>query len=222
MSTYILMKILESAPSRYDTGIRLLTMGRLDKVYDRLISQLKNGDRVLDLGCGTGALALRAAKIGAKVKGIDINPRMLEIAQARAKKVNLSHKIEFVEMGVIELDKEEAASFDVVMSGLCFSELTEDELKFTLKEVRKILKQGGLLLVADEVRPRKIHRRILNLLLRAFLRVIVFIFAQTSTRALINFPEKIREAGFDIVSLRLSRSETFLELIARKPEGREK
>jgi len=221
MSTYILMKILESAPSRYDTGIRLLTLGRLDKAYDHLTSQIKNGDRILDLGCGTGALALRAAQKGAKVKAIDINPRMLEIAQTRAKKANLTQKIEFAEMGVIELDKEEAASFDVVMSGLCFSELTEDELKFTLKEIRKILKPGGFLLVADEVRARKIHRRILNLLLRTFLRVIVFIIAQTSTRALGGLPEKIREAGFDIVSLRLNRSETFLELIARKPEGRE-
>lgn len=222
MSTYILMKILESAPSRYDKGIRLLTLGKLDKAYDRLTSQIKNGDRVLDLGCGTGVLSLRAAQKGARVKAIDINPRMLEIAQARAKKANLTQKIEFVEMGVIELDKEEAASFEVVMSGLCFSELTEDELKFTLKEIRKILKPGGLLLVADEVRPRKIHRRILNLLLRALLRVIVFIFAQTSTRALVGLPEKLREAGFDIVSLKLNRSETFLELIARKPEGKEK
>jgi hypothetical protein len=31
MSTYILMKVLESAPSRYDRGIRILTLGRLDK-----------------------------------------------------------------------------------------------------------------------------------------------------------------------------------------------
>jgi len=222
MSTYILMKILESAPSRYDTGIRLLTLGRLDKAYNRLTSQIKKGDRVLDLGSGTGDLALRAAQKGAEVKGIDVNPRMLEIAQARAEEAKLTEQIEFVEMGVVELDKEEAASFEVVMSGLCFSELTEDELKFTLKEVRKILKPGGLFLVADEVRPTRIYKRILVWLLRIWLRLVVFIFAQTSTRALTNFPEKIKEAGFDVVSMKLNRSETFLELIARKPGEREK
>jgi len=216
------MKILESAPSRYDTGIRLLTLGRLDKAYDRLTSQIKNGDRVLDLGSGTGALALRAAQKGAKVKGIDINPRMQEIAQARAKEANLAQNMEFVEMGVVELDKEESASFDVVMSGLCFSELTEDELKFTLKQVRRILKPGGLLLVADEVRPTRIYRRILLWLLRIWLRLVVFIFTQTSTRTLTNFPEKIKEAGFDIASIKLNKGETFLELIARKPGEREK
>lgn len=81
MSTYVLMKVLESAPSRYDAGIRLLTLGKVDEVYARLASHIKDGQRVLDIGCGTGALTLRAAQQGAKVKGIDINAQMLEIAQ---------------------------------------------------------------------------------------------------------------------------------------------
>jgi len=89
MSVYILMKILESAPSRYDRGIYILTLGKLDKVYDRLTSRIKKGQTILDLGCGTGALTLRAVQKGAKVKGIDINPQMLEIAQKRAIKKNL-------------------------------------------------------------------------------------------------------------------------------------
>ena len=75
MSTYVLMRILESAPRRYDLGIRLLTLTRLDKAYDRLAGYIERGQRVLDLGCGTGALTLRAAQRGAKVKGIDINAR---------------------------------------------------------------------------------------------------------------------------------------------------
>ena len=66
MSTYILMKILESIPSRYDRGIYILTLGKLDKIYNRLTSYIKKGQKVLDLGCGTGALTLRAAQKGAK------------------------------------------------------------------------------------------------------------------------------------------------------------
>lgn len=102
MSTYILMKILESSPSRYDKGIHILTLGRLNKAYERLTSYIRKGDKVLDIGCGTGALTLRAAQKDARVKGIDINPQMLEIAQKRINKANLTQNVELSEMGVKE------------------------------------------------------------------------------------------------------------------------
>ena len=116
MSTYILMKILESAPSRYDKGIRILTLGRLDDAYNRLTSYIKSGQKVLDLGCGTGTLTLKAAQKSAKVKGIDVNSQMLEIARKRTIKANLTENIELYEMGVAELGSEESESYDVVMS----------------------------------------------------------------------------------------------------------
>ena len=211
------MKILESAPKRYDWGIRFLTLGSLEKIYDQLALCIKKGDKVLDLGCGTGALSLRAAQRGARVKGIDINSRMLEIAQIRADKTKLSPKIEFREMGVAELGQEEADSYDVVMSGLCFSELTEDELSFSMREAKRMLKPGGLLLIADEVKPKKIYKRILNGFRRLFLGAIVFILTQSATKALKSLPEKIREVGFDIESVKLNKGQNFIELEARKP-----
>ena len=117
------MKLLESAPRRYDTGIALLTRGKLDTAYDNLVSHVKKGDTVLDIGCGTGALSIKAAQKGAIVKGIDVNPYMLFIAQKKA--AALKVPVEFVEMGVAELGVD-STHYDVVMSGLCFSELTED------------------------------------------------------------------------------------------------
>ena len=120
------MKILESAPSRYDRGIRILTLGKLDKAYDRLASHIKKGQKVLDLGCGTGALTLRVAKKGAEVKGVDVNAQMLEIAQKRVAEANLAANVKLCEMGVAELGGEKSKSYDAVTNGLCFSELTED------------------------------------------------------------------------------------------------
>jgi len=218
MSTFILMKILESVPSRYDQGIYILTLGKLNKVYDRLTSYIKKEQKVLDLGCGTGALTLRAAQKGAKVKGIDINPQMLEIAQKRAIKKNLIQNIKLCEMGVVELGSEESESYEVVMSGLCFSELSEDELIYTLKEIKRILKPEGLLLIADEVRPKNISKKILNEIIRFPLKIIIFIITKTTTHAIDNLPKKIKESGLSIDSIRLNNIENFIELVVKNPK----
>lgn len=218
MSTFILMKILESAPSRYDRGIYILTLGKLDKVYARLTSRIKKGQTILDLGCGTGALTLRAAQKGAKVKGIDINAQMLEIAQKQVIKKNLLQNINLCEMGVAELETEKSDSYDMVMSGLCFSELSEDELIFTLKEVKRILKPGGFLLVADEVRPKNILKRILNGIVKFPLVIITSIITQTTIHSIENLPEKIKESGLLIESVRLNNMENFIEVVAKNPK----
>lgn len=214
-----MMKVLEYVPRTYDKGIRILTVGKLDKAYDRLISHIGGGQRVLDLGCGTGALALRAARRGARVKGIDINRQMLDIARERIAESNLEASIELCEMGVAELGSEGPESYDVVMGGLCLSELTEAELSFTLKQVKVILRPAGLLLIADEVRPKSTAKLILNWVIRLPLVIATYLIAQTSTHARSNLPERIQEAGLVIESLKLSRMESFVELAARKPAG---
>ncbi len=216
MCSYILMKILESAPSRYDRGIRSLTFERLDEVYDRLAAHIVKGQRIIDLGCGTGALALRAAQKGAKVKGIDVNPQMLEIAKKRVREANLTENVKLCEMGVAELGSEESDSYDAVMSGLCFSELTEDELIYTLKEVKRILKPGGVLLIADEVRAKNASKRVLQCLIRFPLIIITYFLIQTTVKPVEKLPQKIRESGLVIESIKLTKMESFIELVGKK------
>jgi len=217
MSTYILMKILESSSRRYDRGIRLLSFGKIDKIYDRLTSYIQRGQHVLDIGCGTGALSLRAALNGATVKAIDVNSQMLEIARKKADEARLLQNIEFVEMGVAELGNEEANNYDVVMSGLCFSELTEDELKFTLYQANRILKPGGPLLVADEVLPEALFHKIISKIIRIPLKIITYFLTQTTIHSLKNFSQKISQCGLEIKSVHHNKLKNFIVLVAKKP-----
>jgi len=217
VSTYVLMRILESAPGRYDKGLRILTLGRLESAYDQLVSHVKAGQRVLDLGCGTGALALRSAARGAGVKGIDVNSQMLEIARQKAEDEGLVDTVDFCEMGVAELDNEQPDFYDVVMSGLCFSELTADELTYALEQAMRILKPGGLLLLADEVVPGSLGKRLLNGLIRLPLAIVAYVWTQTTTHAVSDLPQKVEGVGFVLKSIRLSNLGSFMELVARKP-----
>lgn len=217
MSTYVLMRILESAPRRYQLGIRLLTLGHLDKAYDHLISHIERGQHVLDLGCGTGDLTLRAAQRGAKVKGIDINAQMLEIAAQVVHKAGFTETVDLMEMGVAELDGEEAQRYDAVVSGLCLSELSGDEVTYTLKEVRRILRPGGLLLIADEIKPQSLVKRLIHSLIRAPLAVFTYAIAQQVTHPTVNLSEKLMEAGLSIVSVHFNLLGSFGEFVAQKP-----
>lgn len=56
------MRLLESAPERYDLGIHLLSLGQINRVYDR-VAELVHGPNVLDLGCGTGNMTTRLARV---------------------------------------------------------------------------------------------------------------------------------------------------------------
>ncbi|MFB0566201.1 MAG: corrinoid protein-associated methyltransferase CpaM [Candidatus Aminicenantaceae bacterium] len=216
MSTYVLMKILEKIPRSYDKGLWLVTRGKLEKVYDELTRHIKKGDIVLDLGCGTGALTLRAAKRGAKVKGIDVNPRMLDIAKSHLREAKLTENVELYDMGVAELGSEEREKYDAVTSGLCFSELTENEFSYTMSQVKRILKPGGLLLVGDEVRPTNILKKLFTVILRIPLRIATYLLTQNTTRALQDLPGRIQSFGFLIESIKLNKRENFIELVARK------
>lgn len=218
MSTYAFMKILESAPDRYDRGIRLLSFGKLDKAYDRLLSPVKKGQKVLDIGCGTGALTLKAASRGANVTGMDINPQMLDIARKHTKELKLTDHVQFMEAGVAESESLESESYDVVMSGLCFSELSEDEQIYALKQANRVLKENGLLLLADETVARNFFLKLLNFSVKLTVKTITYILTQTSTRAVRQLPEKVKQAGFQIESIGYNKMQDFIEIKAVKPK----
>ena len=112
MSFLAFMKILESNANRYDKGINIITLGFINKLYSSVNSYFVSGYKILDLGCGTGNLTLRAASNGAFVKGLDINAEMISICQNRAKITGLKDKITLEEKGVAEITDEPSISYN--------------------------------------------------------------------------------------------------------------
>jgi SAM-dependent methyltransferase len=103
-------------------------------------AQVGPGQRVLDVGCGTGVVAVTAARQGAKVSGLDLTPSLLERARENAGIAGVD--IEFVE-GDAEALPYPDASFDIVLSQ--FGHMFAPRPAVAVKEMLRVLKSGGRL-----------------------------------------------------------------------------
>jgi ubiquinone/menaquinone biosynthesis C-methylase UbiE len=163
----------------------------------RLLEQarIKDGESVLDVACGTGTLAIEIKKRQpkAKVSGIDGDRAVLTRAKAKAKDAGV--KVDFQRGLSNELPYEDR-SFDVVVSTLFFHHLTDEAKADTAEEIRRVLRLGGRVLIADWGRPQD------PLMRMAFLNV-QFLdgFRNTSSNVAGKLPEFLRDAGLKRVSV---------------------
>ncbi len=221
MFSYIFMKILESRPERYDIGINFLSGGHASKIKKQIVKDfVRPGMQVLDIGCGTGLLIEYAAKKGAFAKGVDISAGMLEVAQKRIAGSGLQDKCSVYNAGAAEIDAIFAGnSFDLIVSTLVFSEFYSEERSLVLFQVKKLLKPGGELVIAVEVPPNSLFKRIIHFFVRLPLTVITYIISQTGTKPFKNISEEVTDAGFSIIKEERSFLDSFIVLSANNSEN---
>src|SRR5580700_4637484 len=88
---FVLMKIFEEAPRRFDRWMNILTLGKLQEVREQIANNLvRPNAAILEIGCGTGSLLQMLSRRGAKVTGIDSAPGMIEEAEHRIREAGLS------------------------------------------------------------------------------------------------------------------------------------
>ena len=135
----------------YDTLVWLLSTGKDCALRQKTVelAQIKPGETVLDVGCGTGDLTLAAkAATGptGQVFGTDASPQMVEQAQQKADRsgADVTFKAEAVEQMTFADNQ-----FDVVLSSLMMHHLPGDLKQQALAEIYRVLKPGGRLLIVD-------------------------------------------------------------------------
>jgi demethylmenaquinone methyltransferase/2-methoxy-6-polyprenyl-1,4-benzoquinol methylase len=135
----------------YDAMNHAMTAG-LDRRWRKETARavVSSGDRVLDACCGTGDLALADLHAGAaRVTGLDFSERMLERARAK------SSEVEWVQGDALALPFADG-SFDGATVGFGVRNL--DDLEAGLRELRRVLRQGGRLGILEITRPRGLLR----------------------------------------------------------------
>jgi ubiquinone/menaquinone biosynthesis C-methylase UbiE len=181
--------------SFYDAVVNIMTLGQARRLRTLTVDQalLKPGEKVLDVGCGTGGLTipdkLRVGKTG-EAAGIDPAPEMIAVARRKASRAGV--EIDF-RVGVIESLPFPDAIFDAVTSSMMMHHLPKHLQVKGLAEIRRVLKPGGRLLIADMTRLNTSSRkRIASLILR---------HGHAMQFGIEDLPELLKEAGFEEVKL---------------------
>jgi demethylmenaquinone methyltransferase/2-methoxy-6-polyprenyl-1,4-benzoquinol methylase len=143
-------QLFATIADRYDLITMVLSYGQDRRWKQRLVNQAgaRPGRRALDLATGTGDLAFAMARRGAAVIGLDITPRMIEIARAKASRSRARVAFAVGDMLALPLPD---SSVDVVTTG--YGLRNAADLTVALDEIRRVLRPGGLLLSLDFNRP---------------------------------------------------------------------
>jgi demethylmenaquinone methyltransferase/2-methoxy-6-polyprenyl-1,4-benzoquinol methylase/phosphoethanolamine N-methyltransferase len=135
----------------YDIASTVLSFGRAAGQRRKVLelAGLAPGERLLDVGCGPGRLAIQAAgTVGPAGEACGVDPSPGMVALARRNAVRAGMRVRF-DVGVIEALPYPDDHFDVVLSVLMMHHLPDDLKPRGLREVRRVLKPGGRLLVVD-------------------------------------------------------------------------
>jgi SAM-dependent methyltransferase len=140
------------------------TIGRVDVPFWRDLA-VRLGGRVLELGCGTGRVALPVGRAGVRVFGVDRSEGMLARARQRVRRARLTARISLVRGDIRLLPFAATRPFSLVMApyGILQSLVRESDLAATLDSVAAVLKPGGVFaidLVPDLPAWREYRRRV--------------------------------------------------------------
>jgi ubiquinone/menaquinone biosynthesis C-methylase UbiE len=150
------------APRQYDAFVNFFFLGRRRASFQTLVqaAQVKSDQEILDVGCGTGYFArMLAQAVGPNglVVGMDASPEMIRYANDRADR---PANCQF-QLGTAEALSFSDARFDVVVSSLFMHHLPEDLQLTALREMRRVLRPGGTLLIAEAYVPRALGWQLL-------------------------------------------------------------
>lgn len=187
----------------YDPILRLL---REKEFKGRLVdlAQLQPGQRILDVGCGTGTLAMliQERHPDIEVHGVDGDSKVLEIARSKATQAGAN--VAFARAMAWELPYPDG-TFDRVVSSLFFHHLVTNDKRRAACEILRVLRPGGTLLLADFGPPRSLPGKAVARTLRWFEEVADNLGGR--------LPGFLTEAGFSDVA-EIDRFQTYIGPIA--------
>lgn len=130
-------------------------------IIKKNLSNIK-GRKVLDVGCGVGRNLIPLAKMGAKVTGVDIAPKMLDTCLNEVKKTKVEENVGLKKADIINLPFEDG-KFDLVVCTEVLFHLTDDVLPKAISELGRVLKKNGFCITTLNNHNCRAYRKVKNM-----------------------------------------------------------
>ena len=148
-------RVFDQIAPHYDFMNRLLSVGIDISWRRRALRSLAamTPDRILDVATGTGDLAISLARKfpHAKITAVDLSQKMLEAAQRKTAKRKISQRIEFLQADALAMPFPDAT---FQLATIAFGLRNFENIDAGCREMRRVLKSGGTLLVVELSRPQ--------------------------------------------------------------------
>jgi phosphatidylethanolamine/phosphatidyl-N-methylethanolamine N-methyltransferase len=191
----------------YDRHVRWLGRSQ-DRVIHSLREQLRGAQRILDVGTGTGNIALALAGMVPVVDAVDPSPLMLETARSKAKAMNIQN-VRFSLQGAYDLDFPDETFGAVILSHVLH---IIERPALALTEARRVLKKGGLMIAPTYCHGQNLFARFLSFLARKLLKQPVY---HRFTSQILT--ELVRSNGYEPLSCELIPDKIPVALVVARP-----
>lgn len=176
-------------PWLYDRLVRAFTLGREKQFRQWVIGlgKIREDQRVLDVGCGTGSHLIETAMqfgSGVQLYGIEPSAEMVDHARKKAKSAGVAMTV--VQGSADELSYPDE-SFDVVFCTLVLHHLPESMREQAIREMRRVLRSGGRLVIVEVQKPTKI---------RGLVSLISILHGHVKHEEILDIEPLLRELGF--------------------------
>jgi ubiquinone/menaquinone biosynthesis C-methylase UbiE len=199
----------------YDRWIEVVTLGRARPVREAVLAEIGPGQRLLDAGCGTGTLAVAAARAGATVVGIDRSAPMLAVARRKAAAAGVEVDLRQGDIAFPPVGEER---FDVVSATFVLGELSSELAALAVRRLAESLRPGGRLVIADEAPPETLPGRLLGGAVRAVQGAVAFMaLQQLAPSRRHRWRALLEGAGLEILPERSRRLGGLFVLVAGRP-----
>lgn len=175
LAAMVLADRVESFTRYYDRWMGFITGGRDALIRTAALRSVQPNDRLLDVGCGTGTLAIAAARRGACVVGIDRSRPMLRLAREKVARAGVSVELREGHLPLLTVPD---GAFDVATATFVLSELSRDEAAFAVRALAEAVRPDGRIIIADEAIPQSPVLRFIAALQHLLFALLAFALLQ--------------------------------------------